>query len=615
MSACVFTGGASCVDRSPDALWLVPQPPVMAKPVGSPPEKRFDAGSVPVVYSHGQANQNRIDASAEGHIPALRPDDSERELGTSDEARSRLAKPCMGGAVLPTLTRTRKSTMPMDLPFKKILVANRGEIAIRVFRTCRQHGISTVAVFSEGDADALHVTEADEAVFIGPTPSSESYLVIESIIAAAKRVGADAIHPGYGFLSERAPFVEACDAAGIVFIGPGVRAMEVMGDKVRARLAMKSAGIPLVPGCEEINSVEDALEAASEIGYPVMLKASAGGGGKGMRIVHDDDELRRGYAASSREARAAFGDGRLFVERAVVQARHVEVQIMADRHGAVVALNERDCSVQRRHQKVIEEAPSPSPQMSPEVRQKMGEVACRVAASVDYCGAGTVEFLFEEHDDGPRFYFLEMNTRLQVEHPVTEETTGHDLVWEQLRVAAGEALGYGQSDIALRGHAIECRIYAEDPRRFLPSPGLISRLRWPLGSGIRIDTAVCEGSEVSSHYDPMIAKITVHAGCRSKAIEKMRRALEDTVILGVHTNLEFHLAALSEPDFLSGNFTTNYIAEHPALTEEREISETKSRAVAAAAAAAALAGHRSSGGHASDVGGLSRWQGAVRWRA
>ena len=329
-------------------------------------------------------------------------------------------------------------------PFSKILVANRGEIAARVFRTCRAHGIATVAVYSEGDRHALHVAEADEAICVGPTPSAQSYLVVENIIEAAKKTGAEAIHPGYGFLSEQARFVEACDAAGITFIGPPAEAMQVMGDKVRSRKAMLEAGVSVVPGREDIESPDDALAAADEIGMPLMLKAAAGGGGKGMRIVHERDEVTRAFEAASREARSAFGDGRMFVERAVMRARHVEIQLMADAHGNVVWLNERDCSVQRRHQKVIEEAPSPGPQMTPEVRRAMGEMAVRVANAVDYRSAGTVEFLFEETPDGPRFYFLEMNTRLQVEHPVTEATTARDLVWDQIRVAAGEPLGYGQ---------------------------------------------------------------------------------------------------------------------------------------------------------------------------
>jgi len=502
-------------------------------------------------------------------------------------------------------------------PFSKILVANRGEIALRVFRTCRERGIKTVAVYSDGDRHAAHVAGADQAVHIGPTASAQSYLRADKIIAAAKQTGAEAIHPGYGFLSERSSFVEACEAAGIVFIGPGTHAMNVMGDKVRARKAMLDAGVPLVPGREDLASASDALAAAQDIGYPVMLKASAGGGGKGMRVVHDDAGLERAFAAAKREAEAAFGDGRLFIERAVMAARHVEIQLMADRHGEVVYLNERDCSVQRRHQKVIEEAPSPGPQMSPEVRAAMGEVAVKVAKAVDYCGAATVEFLFEEGDDGePRFYFLEMNTRLQVEHPVTELTCGRDLVWDMIRVAAGEPLGYGQADVRLDGHAIECRIYAEDGLRFLPSPGRLSCLRWPEGPGVRIDAAVREGSEVSSHYDPMIAKLVAWGPERATAIERMRRALEDTTVLGIESNVGFHLRVLAEPDFRAGRFNTHYIADHPALTEARDIDEHRSRAIAAAAAAIASTAAAETRGRAPARGdlGLSAWQRMMRGR-
>ncbi len=504
-------------------------------------------------------------------------------------------------------------------PFSKILVANRGEIAIRVFRSCREHGIRTVAVYSDGDRNSAHVAAADEAVHIGPTPSAESYLRADKIIAAAKQTGAEAIHPGYGFLSERSSFVEACEAAGIVFIGPGTHAMEVMGDKVRSRKAMQAAGVPLVPGREDLANVGKALAAAKQIGYPLMLKASAGGGGKGMRIVNDDAQLRRGFEAAEREALAAFGDGRLFVERAVMRARHVEIQLMADKHGKVVYLNERDCSVQRRHQKVIEEAPSPGPQMSAKVRAAMGEVACRVAKAVNYVGAATVEFLFEEGEDGtPRFYFLEMNTRLQVEHPVTEMTTGRDLVWDMIRVAAGEPLGYDQADVHLDGHAIECRIYAEDSLRFLPSPGPLLRLRWPEGPCLRIDAAVREGSEVSSHYDPMIAKLVAWGPTRTVAIERMRRALEDTVVLGIDCNIGFHLRVLAEPDFRAGHFDTHYIEKHPELTEASELDEAHSRAIAAAAAAAAAAARsrlaREPTSAAAALAGFSAWQRQFRER-
>lgn len=500
-------------------------------------------------------------------------------------------------------------------PFEKLLVANRGEIAARVFRTCRAHGIRTVAVYSEGDRHALHVAEADEAICVGPTPSAQSYLAIDAIIDAAKRTGASAIHPGYGFLSEQARFVEACDAAGITFIGPSAAAMQVMGDKVRSRKAMLAAGVRVVPGREDVETAQDAVAAADEIGLPVMLKAAAGGGGKGMRIVHERDQVLRAFEAASREARSAFGDGRMFVERAVLAARHVEIQLIADGHGNVVWLNERDCSVQRRHQKVIEEAPSPGPQMNAEVRRAMGEMAVRVAKAVDYRSAGTVEFLFEETPDGPDFFFLEMNTRLQVEHPVTEATTGRDLVWDQIRIAAGEPLGYGQADVGLSGHAIECRIYAEDPVRFLPSPGLITRLRWPIGANVRVDSAVAEGSEVSPHYDPMIAKLTVWGPDRGAALARMRRALRDTVCMGISTNIPFHLRVLAEPDFVAGHFTTHYIEEHPGLLEPHEFDEAESRAAAAAAAVAAARALERGNRSADEANGqISAWRRAVGWR-
>ena len=503
----------------------------------------------------------------------------------------------------------------MRPPFRKILVANRGEIALRVFRTCAEHGIKTVAVYSDADRDALHVAQADEAVRIGPAPSAESYLKVDAILAAAKQTGAEAIHPGYGFLSERPHFVRACEKAGLVFIGPGPRAMEVMGDKSGARMAMMEAGVPVVPGVDEIETLAAAEYAVKEIGYPVMLKASAGGGGKGMRIVHHEGELQRAFESARREAKASFGDDRMLMERAVLSARHVEIQLMADNHGACVYLNERDCSVQRRHQKVIEEAPSPSPQMSPEIRAAMGEVAVKAARAVHYSGAGTVEFLFEETPKGPRFYFLEMNTRLQVEHPVTELTCGRDLVWDQIRVAADEPLGFSQKDVELRGVAIECRLYAEDARSFLPSPGDISHLRWPVGANIRIDTGVASGSTVSSYYDPMVAKLSVWGPDRAAAIRRMREALRDTAILGIGTNIAFHLRVLEEPDFVRGDFSTRYIEQHPALVAPHALSEADSRAVAAAAAIEAIrkVATRQAGQTSSDAA-ISPWRLSANWR-
>ncbi len=503
-------------------------------------------------------------------------------------------------------------------PFRKVLVANRGEIARRVFRTCREHGIGTVAVFSEADRGSPHVLDADEAYCIGPAPARESYLVGEKIIDAALRSGAEAIHPGYGFLSERAVFAEACKAAGVIFVGPPGAAMEVMGDKVAARRAMKDAGVPVVPGVEDVTDVKAAQAAAAEIGYPVMVKASAGGGGKGMRVVHDPSRLASAFEGAAREALAAFGDGRIFIERAVMRARHVEIQVMADAHGGAVYLGERDCSVQRRHQKVIEESPSPSPQMSPEVRAAMGEVAVRAARAVDYRSAGTVEFLFEETDAGPRFYFLEMNTRLQVEHAVTEAITGRDLVWEQLRVAAGQPLGYTQADVELRGHAIECRIYAEDPSTFLPRPGPVHRVHWPHGANLRIDAAVRDGSEVSSYYDPMIAKVTAWGPDRSAALARMRTALRDTVLLGIPTNIPLHLRILGEPDFVDGReVTTRYLDVHPELMQPQALAADDPRRVAVAAAAAVQAAAGALGVAAAvttaDDEGRA-WRESARWR-
>lgn len=508
--------------------------------------------------------------------------------------------------------------------FTKILVANRGEIAMRVFRTCRERGIATVAVYSDADREALHAAAADEAVHIGPTPAAQSYLVIEKILDAAKRTGAQAIHPGYGFLSENSGFARACEAAGITLIGPPPGAMEVMGDKVRSRKAMIEAGVPVVPGVEDLSSVDEAEAAAKDIGFPVMLKASAGGGGKGMRIVHEPGDLRRAYEAAVREAKAAFGDDRMFMERAVMRARHVEIQVMGDSHGNIVHLGERDCSVQRRHQKVIEESPSPSPQMSPEVRAAMGEVAVKAAEAVNYRSAGTCEFLFEETPDGPRYYFLEMNTRLQVEHPVTEAVTGRDLVWDQIRVAAGMHLGYTQADVSARGHAIECRIYAEDPVDFLPRPGTLTRVTWPQGSSVRVDTAVASGSEVSSHYDPMIAKMTCWGRDREEAVARMREALKQTVLLGIETNLPFHLRVLTEPDFIDGaDVHTDYIGRHPEALRPDPAADTVDADVAAAIAAAAAkvaAGRLGSSPAAPAAGslqgdGMSSWRRDVRWRA
>jgi acetyl-CoA carboxylase biotin carboxylase subunit len=441
--------------------------------------------------------------------------------------------------------------------FKKVLIANRGEIACRVIRACREMCIGTVAVYSDADSDALHVRMADEAYNIGPPPSVESYLCGDKIIDAARKSGSEAIHPGYGFLSENAPFVRDVEAAGLVFIGPPPSAMEAMGGKITARKIAIESGVPVVPGTTEpIASITDAEKTSAEIGYPVMLKASAGGGGKGMRLVAGETELAPALERAQSEALAAFGDDSVYIEKAVVRPRHIEIQVFFDTHGNHVHLGERECSIQRRHQKVIEEAPSPI--NSAELRAAMGDCAVKVARAVDYVGAGTVEFLYSDADGS--FYFLEMNTRLQVEHPVTEFVTGIDLVREQIGVAAGEPLSFSQDDVQLRGHAIECRIYAEDPdNNFMPSPGRISRLRIPRGPGVRDDSGVYEGAEVSIHYDPMISKFAVHGRTRPEAIDRMRRALMEYEIGGVRTTLPFFRRVMDDPEFIAGNVDTGFI--------------------------------------------------------
>jgi acetyl-CoA carboxylase biotin carboxylase subunit len=441
--------------------------------------------------------------------------------------------------------------------FKKILIANRGEIACRVIRACREMNIATVAVYSDADRDALHVRMADEAYHVGPPPSAESYLRWRKIIDVAKQSGAEAIHPGYGFLSENAEFVRNVNAAGITFIGPPPEAMEAMGGKISARKIAIEAGVPVVPGTTEpLRAFDDAKETAARFGYPVMLKASAGGGGKGMRLVVSEDELKSALENAQAEAKASFGDDAVYIEKAIVRPRHIEIQVFSDTHGNHVHLGERECSIQRRHQKVIEEAPSPI--NSAELRAEMGACAVMVAKAVDYVGAGTVEFLVSDLDKS--FYFLEMNTRLQVEHPITELVTGIDLVREQISVAAGNKLSFTQEDVQLTGHAIECRIYAEDPdNNFLPSPGKITRLRIPLGPGIRDDGGVYEGSEVSIYYDPMISKFAVYGKDREQAIERMRRALLEYQIGGIKTTLGFFREVMNDLEFIAGELDTSFI--------------------------------------------------------
>ena len=466
--------------------------------------------------------------------------------------------------------------------FKKILIANRGEIACRVIRTCREMKIATVAVYSDADKDALHVRMADEAFHIGPPPSTESYLRWEKIIEVAQASGAEAIHPGYGFLSENAEFVRNVTAAGIVFIGPPPEAMEGLGGKMSARKIAIEADVPIVPGTTEpLRSFEEAKATSAEIGYPVMLKASAGGGGKGMRLVFGESELKSALEGAQSEALAGFGDDAVYVEKAVVAPRHIEIQVFSDTHGNHVYLGERECSIQRRHQKVIEEAPSPI--NSAELRKEMGECAVKVAKAVNYVGAGTVEFLVSDVDRS--FYFLEMNTRLQVEHPVTELVTGIDLVREQIRVAWGEKLSFAQEDIQIRGHAIECRVYAEDPdANFMPSPGTITRLRLPQGPGVRDDGGVFEGAEVSIYYDPMISKLAVFGKDRTEAIDRMRRALEEYEVGGIKTTLPFFRAVMRDQEFIEGKLDTGFIPRFNERNKPSEIGDV-GRDIAAIAAA------------------------------
>ncbi len=453
--------------------------------------------------------------------------------------------------------------------FSKILIANRGEIACRVIKTAKKLGISTVAVYSDADINSLHVAMADEAIHIGAAASSESYLKIDTIIEACKQSGAQAVHPGFGFLSENALFAAALEKAGIIFIGPGKRAIEVMGDKIESKKLAESSGVNTVPGhTEALDDAERALEIATQIGCPVMLKASAGGGGKGMRIAWSLDEVKDGFTSAQNEARSAFGDDRVFVEKYIERPRHIEIQVLADQHGNCIALGERECSIQRRHQKVLEEAPSPFIDAS--TRKAMQEQAVALANSVDYCSAGTVEFIV---DSQRNFYFLEMNTRLQVEHPVTEFVTGLDLVEQMIRIAAGEKLPMQQSDVQLRGWSLEARVYAEDPdRNFMPSIGRLSHYLPPeeatitLPSGdqatVRVDTGVFEGGEISMYYDPMIAKLVTHAETRENAIAAMSDALERYVVRGVSHNIPFLSALVAHPSFKSGELTTGFIDEH-----------------------------------------------------
>lgn len=438
---------------------------------------------------------------------------------------------------------------------KKVLVANRGEIAVRVMRSCREMGIISVAVYSEADRRAMHVRYADEAYFIGPSPSSESYLNTDKIIHAAKKSGADAIHPGYGFLSENATFAGRCLEEGIVFIGPSPEAIRSMGDKITSRRLMTEAGIPVVPGTEKINSEKLALEKAREIGCPVMVKASAGGGGKGMRLVKNEKDIVGAVRSARSEAREAFGDDSIYIEKYIESPHHIEFQVLGDQHGNIIHLFERECSVQRRHQKIVEETPSPV--MTQKVREEMGSFAVAAARAVNYAGAGTVEFIVDDHLN---YYFLEMNTRLQVEHPITERVVGVDLVKQQIRIANGETLDIRQDELLQFGHAIECRIYAEDPEQnFMPSPGVIRHITEPLGLGVRHDGYVYEGYEIPLFYDPMMSKLIVWAGTRKEAIARLRRALYSYKITGVKTNIRFLERIMECPDFVNGQYNTHFV--------------------------------------------------------
>jgi acetyl-CoA carboxylase, biotin carboxylase subunit len=469
--------------------------------------------------------------------------------------------------------------------FKKILIANRGEIAVRVLRACHEMNIAAVVVYSDVGRAALHVRNADEAYPIGPAAATESYLNIPKILEVAKRSGSDAIHPGYGFLSENAKFAQACADAGVKFIGPTAAAMNAMGSKTRARQAMEKAGVPFVPGTSRgVESFAQAEQVAAKIGYPVMLKAAAGGGGKGMRLVHAPEQLKSFLDAARSEAERSFGDSEVYIEKAIVNPRHIEIQVLADEHGNTVYLGERECSLQRRHQKVLEEAPSPV--VDADMRRRMGEVAVRVAQAADYTNAGTVEFLVDEKKD---FYFLEMNTRLQVEHPVTELITGLDLVHLQIRIAAGERLPFKQDDVSIRGHAIECRIYAEDPdNNYFPSPGRITLLQEPSGPGIRIDSGMYEGWNVPIDYDPLLAKLIGYGTDREQAIARLTRALDECFVGGIKTNISLFRRILRDPDFHAAKLDTGFLDRM--LKRAADTKEDKREGSAAAEVAAVAAG-------------------------
>jgi len=451
--------------------------------------------------------------------------------------------------------------------FKKVLIANRGEIAVRIIRACEELGIKTVAVYSEADVSALHVQLADEAYCIGPTPSRDSYLNMNNIISIATLTGVDAIHPGFGFLSENAEFADKCKEFNITFIGPSSDAIRKMGDKNTARSTMKAAGVPIVPGTKDIvKDMKEAVAIAEEVKYPVIIKATAGGGGKGMRVANSVDELEKSVVQAQKEAEAAFGNAGVYIEKYVEEPRHVEIQVLGDQHGNVIHLGERDCSIQRRHQKLVEESPSPA--LNEKLRQRMGQAAVKAAQAVNYCGAGTVEFLLDKNGD---FYFMEMNTRIQVEHPVTEMVTGIDLIKEQISVAFGQELTIKQEDITITGHAIECRINAENPaKNFMPSPGTIHMYLPPGGNGVRVDSSCYPGYTVSPFYDSMVAKLIVHGKDRDEALQRMKRALNEFVIDGINTTIPFHLELLKHPEFVSGHFDTKFLEKHTIIPKQKK---------------------------------------------
>jgi acetyl-CoA carboxylase biotin carboxylase subunit len=504
----------------------------------------------------------------------------------------------------------------MSAPFRKIMVANRGEIAVRVIRACREMGIGSVAVFSEADRDSLHVRLADEAYPIGPAPPTDSYLNIERILTAAKRSASEAIHPGYGFLSENARFARACEKAGVVFIGPPPSAMEAMGNKIRARSEMKAAGVPVIPGSDGgVTTEAEVKKVAGEVGYPILIKAASGGGGRGMRVVRSDGEIGPALAACRSEADLAFGDPNVYVEKFSERVRHIEVQILADGSGNTIHLGERECSIQRRHQKVIEE--SPSPLLDEPARRRIGKAAVKACRAIGYRSAGTVEFLA---DDEGNFYFMEVNARLQVEHPVTEAVTGLDLVKEQIRIAAGGHLRIHQGDVRLRGSAIECRIYAEDPEReFMPSPGKIERLRVPGGPGVREDTGIFEGYEMPIHYDSLISKLISWGESRDEAIDRMRRALDEYLVEGLPTTLSFLRRVIDHPEFLAGRLHTGFIESMnggpPAGGEGPDTAEDLAAIAVALAATSPRASHAAKNAPGGiDRPGRSAWKQAGRRR-